>query len=89
MSVLEENLGKIKVIRGSLRITRSKSLVSLHFLKSLEKIEGRSMFDGNAAYRGYAIEIIENENLQKLFEENKNISITGKAFIHYNPRLCR
>jgi len=87
MASLEENLGKIKEIRGALKITRSKSLVSLHFFKSLQRIKGKDKYSGLA--KPYAIEILENENLQKLFEEKKNITITGKAFIHYNPQLCR
>ena len=41
--VLKESMRDIKVISGSLRIERSHSLVSLHFFKSLTRIEGKDL----------------------------------------------
>ena len=38
--------------------------------------------------KGYAIQVYQNENLQKLFLNGSSIKITGKAFFHYNPQLC-
>ena len=71
----------IKVISGMLKVSRSFALVSLYFLKSLERIEG-SLEVGE----DFSITILENENLQKLFPDNSRVKIRGKAFIHYNQR---
>jgi hypothetical protein len=73
----------IKVISGMLKVSRSFALVSLYFLKSLERIEG-SLDIGEE----FSLTILENENLQKLFPDNSRVKIRGKAFIHYNQKLC-
>ncbi|XP_037298680.1 insulin-like receptor [Manduca sexta] len=51
LSVLESALGEIKEIEGSLQVTRSYPLVSLMFLKKLEKIIGVS----TAEHKGTAL----------------------------------
>ena len=96
---LEKNLGKVKVITGSLKISRSFPIVSLDFFKSLKEVQGATTADTVDKVK-YSLEILENENLQKLFPANSNVTITfkngpdatpqkGRAFIHYNQKLCR
>jgi hypothetical protein len=88
---LENYLGKVKVIEGQLKIIRSFSLVSLHFFTSLEEIQGISSYppSENLEESNYTIQVLQNENLQKLFPKDRNIRINGRAFFHYNPQLCR
>ena len=98
---LGKNLDKVSVITGSLKISRSFPIVSLDFFKNLKEIQGAITPDTNLATKThYSLEILENENLQKLFPANSNVRITfrngpdgiakpGKAFIHYNQKLCR
>ena len=78
---LEKNLGKVTVITGSLKISRSFPIVSLDFFKSLTKIEGTTTEDTIVHKTHYSLEILENENLQKLFPTNSRVRIT---FNHYN-----
>jgi hypothetical protein len=73
----------IKVISGMLKVSRSFALVSLYFLKSLERIDG--LLDTG---EDFALTILENENLQKLFPDNARVKIRGRAFVHYNQKLC-
>ena len=70
----------IKVITGYLKVSRSFALVSLHFFKSLELIK-------NSGNEKFSITIMENDNLQKLFQGKPKVE-SGKAFIHYNQKLC-
>ena len=83
-NVLEENLQNIVEITGSLKIERSHSLVSLHFFKSLKKIGGGEFAPVKT------LTIFENDNLQKLFPDNRVLDLGRKpvVFIHYNQKLC-
>ena len=69
MRHLKENLGKVKIITGSLKIKRSFPIMSLDFFESLEMIEGiqPEPARGDEPTNKYSLEISENENLQKLF----------------------
>lgn len=72
-SILEENLQHIETIQGKLKIERSHSLVSLHFFKSLKEIKG----EGHGSMTGgdqKVLTIFENDNLQKLFPDNREVS---------------
>ena len=83
-SVLEESLADIQEISGSLKIERSHSLVSLHFFKSLKKI------GSGQSHSQKTLNIFENDNLQKLFPDDKVIELGEKksVFIHFNQKLC-
>ena len=79
--MLKEGLGKIKIITGSLIISRSAPIVSLDFFKDLEIIQGIHVADGdsssnesseNKVRTHYALELTENENLRMLFPEGGN-----------------
>ena len=75
--LLKEGLGKIKVIRGSLIISRSAPIVSLDFFTDLEVIRNVHIDDGSSDVNdsietrrtNYALELTENENLRVLFPE--------------------
>ncbi|XP_050666756.1 insulin-like receptor [Leptidea sinapis] len=85
MSVLENALGEIREIEGALRVVRSYPLVSLMFLKSLQRIGGRGIDKGQSLY------IFNNPNLEMLWDwsTHKPLQITsGRLFIHFNPKLC-
>ena len=74
-SILEENLQHIETIQGKLKIERSHSLVSLHFFKSLKEIKG----EGHGPMTGgdqKVLTIFENDNLQKLFPDNREVKVT-------------
>ena len=97
---LEKNLDKVTVITGSLKISRSFPIVSLDFFKHLKEIQGAITYDPYNQKTHYSLEILENENLQKLFPLDSKVRITfkngpdaqaepGRAFIHYNQKLCR
>jgi hypothetical protein len=93
----------VKEIRGFLKISRSYPIVALDFFRSLEIIRG--IDDSKASNSGkkfYSLQILENENLARLFPVRKNGSTVqiwqqtagqgrqkGNAFIHYNGKLCR
>ncbi|NP_001291521.1 insulin-like peptide receptor [Solenopsis invicta] len=86
---LEDNLGMIEEIDGSLRIVRSFPLISLNFLKNLRVIRG------NDSESKYSLSVLDNQNLQELWDWNthKNITILAKTgparlFFHFNPKLC-
>ena len=99
---LHRHLGKVRTITGSLKIARSFPIVSLDFFQSLEEIQGTRIVDTRQDKKHFSITIMENENLQKLFPtrpNGKNVKIStrngkeglsnsGRAFIHYNPKLC-
>eukprot|EP00095_Tigriopus_kingsejongensis_P011344 maker-scaffold383_size189472-snap-gene-0.28 protein:Tk11344 transcript:maker-scaffold383_size189472-snap-gene-0.28-mRNA-1 annotation:"insulin receptor-2" len=92
---LEEALSKVRIIEGSLKISRVFSLISLDFFTSLEVIEGKDHG------QEFSLTLLNNENLRKLFPTNasgQGIQIhkhegrrvaPGLGFIHYNPHLCR
>ena len=73
-SILEENLQHIETIQGKLKIERSHSLVSLYFFKSLKEIRG----EGHSPMTGgdqKVLTIFENDNLQKLFPDNREVKL--------------
>lgn len=79
---LETSLADIEIIEGSLKVTRSHSIVSLHFFKNLKVIRGNSLETNR-----YAFYVMDNQNLEKLFDHNVKIE-KGKLFFHFNPKLC-
>lgn len=87
--ILEENLGSIETIHGYLRISKSFSLQTLHFFKSLREIAGESLDRQN-----YALTVLDNANLEELFWINPNLTQPqlkvnrGKVFFQLNPKLC-
>lgn len=85
----------MKVIEGSLKISRVFSLMSLDVFKSLEVIEGQNLEEN------FSLTLLENENLKKMFPQrehgrrvqiyrtfNNGTRVPGRAFINYNPHLC-
>lgn len=78
---LETALSNIEEIEGALKITRSFPLVSLSFFKKLKIIHGKSIVDN------YALSVMDNQNLQYLFDHPVKIA-KGKLFFHFNPKLC-
>ena len=99
---LQRHLNKVRIITGYLKIARSFPIVSLDFFQNLEEIQGVHPSDSRQDKKHYSITIMENENLQKLFSvrpDGKKVKISttngkngesgkGRAFIHYNPKLC-
>lgn len=85
LSLLESALGEIREIHGCLQVTRSYPLVSLMFLKKLRKIIANPSED-----KGEALHIINNENLELLWDWSTYgpIEIIGSCYIHSNPKLC-
>ncbi|XP_065081203.1 insulin-like receptor isoform X2 [Ochlerotatus camptorhynchus] len=79
---LENFLSSITEIHGYLKIVRSYPLLSLRFLKKLRIIHGHEKVSNSTLY------VVENQNLQELFDHN-NITIGGdKMFFYNNPMLC-
>ncbi|KAL4719210.1 hypothetical protein ACJJTC_019400, partial [Scirpophaga incertulas] len=86
MSALESSLGEIREIVGCLKVTRSYTLISLMFLKSLREIIGVPTEN-----KGQALHIFNNPNLEILWDWSTfgSINITGGSlYIHLNPKLC-
>lgn len=82
---VEENLKSIREINGYLKIVRSSPLVSLNFLRNLQVIHGNTL-DGQ-----YSLSVLDNENLQKLWDWSPNSTFVikkGHVFFHLNPLLC-
>ena len=43
----------------------------------------------NFFYFRYALIVLDNQNIQDLWDENHNVTIEkGKLFFHFNPKLC-
>lgn len=80
MKELEQSLSSITEIQGYLKVVRSFPLLSLNFLKNLEIIH-------NKVNEKYALTVMDNQNLQDLWDHNVTI-IGGKLFFHFNPKLC-
>ena len=85
---LENNLGRVTTITGSLKISRSFPIVSLDFFKKLVEIQGVRPAESEAKWdelkdSHYSLEILENENLQKLFPDGSNVTITQRLVITY------
>lgn len=61
---------------------RSYPIISLSFLKNLKRIGGTQLENDR-----YSLYVLENQNLQSLFNQNVTIE-KGKLFFHFNPKLC-
>ncbi|XP_042219976.1 insulin receptor-like isoform X2 [Homarus americanus] len=87
MEQLEENLGELRVVTGYIRVYGSNTLFSLNFLRNLELIGGE-----DRVHDKYALYILENENLQELWDMSQNnhslVIAQGTLFSRYNPLLC-
>lgn len=84
MVELESSLGDIVEIEDYLKISRSPCITSLRFLKNLKGIRGK-----NLASDKYSLIVFDNPNLRSLLEDNQEIRMkNGKAFFHFNPKLC-
>lgn len=82
---LEDSLSMVTRITKYLKVIRSYSLVSLYFLKKLTRIDG----EGLDASKDNALIVMDNQNLQDLFDQNRPFSIgKGTLAFHYNPKLC-
>ncbi|XP_058832990.1 insulin-like receptor isoform X2 [Topomyia yanbarensis] len=79
---LEKFLSSITEIKGYLKVVRSYPLLSLGFLKKLRIIHGT-----HAKISNSSLYIVENQNLQELFDRNVTIG-EGKLFFYNNPMLC-
>lgn len=83
---LERNLGDLEEITGILKVYRSPALTSLSFLRNLRIIHGNRTTD-----QKYTIMIVENVNLERLwdFNEKKNLELKqGNMLVHFNSKLC-
>ncbi|CAH2989241.1 unnamed protein product [Chilo suppressalis] len=86
MAALEAALGEIREIAGCLKVTRSYTLISLMFLKSLKTIIGSPTEN-----KGQALHVFNNPNLEILWDWSTfgELNITGGTlYIHLNPKLC-
>ncbi|OQV25442.1 putative Insulin receptor [Hypsibius exemplaris] len=87
---LDSALQNIEEIRDYLKVVRSHALLSLSFFKRLRLIRGENLPLGQ-----YALNIIDNQNLQDLLEftpERPSLQIgrsDAKIGFHFNPQLCR
>ncbi|XP_058466137.1 insulin-like receptor isoform X2 [Malaya genurostris] len=79
---LEKFLSSITEIKGYLKVVRSYPLLSLGFLKKLRIIHGTQAKISNSS-----LYVVENQNLQELFDRNVTIG-EGKLFFYNNPMLC-
>ena len=79
---METFLSDIEVIEGPLQIIRSYPLLSLGFFKKLRVVEGDV-----TGKEKYGLKVLENQNLQALFNQNVTIE-HGRMFFHFNPKLC-
>ena len=77
MDELLKNLGQVSVITGTLKISRSFPIISLDFFKSLTEVQGITTKDverpKEVEKAQYSLEILENENLQKLFPTDSKV----------------
>ncbi|XP_069173650.1 insulin-like growth factor 1 receptor isoform X2 [Procambarus clarkii] len=84
---LEENLQHLQEVTGYIRVYGSNTLFSLNFLSNLRVIGGQELVHGK-----YALYVLENENLQQLWDwEQRNHTLRiarGTLFSRYNPSLC-
>uniref|UniRef100_A0A6V7MAY0 receptor protein-tyrosine kinase n=1 Tax=Bracon brevicornis TaxID=1563983 RepID=A0A6V7MAY0_9HYME len=84
MSELAASLGQLEEIMGYLKVTHSFPITSLSFLKNLRLIHGTKTDTNNAS-----LIVLDNPNLSQLFPEDQEVKIlSGKLFMHYNPKLC-
>ncbi|XP_062869073.1 insulin-like growth factor 1b receptor [Trichomycterus rosablanca] len=84
-SELENFLGLIKTVTGYVRIRNSFTLGSLSFLKSLNHIMGKELYEDT-----YAFSLLKNQRLQFLWDWSQhNLTIrSGKLSFRENPQLC-
>ncbi|XP_013383193.1 insulin receptor isoform X2 [Lingula anatina] len=83
---LEEGLGMIEEITGSLQVSHSYALYSLDILRSLKRIRGNTLKNDK-----YALYILDNQNLREIWNTTLHPKLTvdkGKMFFHFNRRLC-
>lgn len=80
---LDSELADIVEIEGKLKISRTFSLVSLSFFRSL-KLIGTKL---KSPIPKYTLQVMDNQNLQDLFPNNVTIA-AGRLFFHFNPKLC-
>ncbi|XP_045479042.1 insulin-like peptide receptor isoform X2 [Harmonia axyridis] len=80
------NLVNVSVINGCLKVARSDSLSSLHFLRNLKQING---VDKHTLCNNHTVYIHDNINLKTLIDVD-HIKTDGNISIgfHYNPELC-
>ncbi|KAJ8735724.1 hypothetical protein PYW07_007344 [Mythimna separata] len=92
LALLEESLGEIREITGSLSVIRAYPLVSLMFLKNLKKITALPHSESDMKKnRGQVLHIFNNPNLELLWDwtTHGDIDISGGSlYIHLNPKLC-
>ncbi|CAI5446451.1 unnamed protein product [Caenorhabditis angaria] len=80
---LQGLFSKIHTITGYLQVHRSPSFLNLFMFKNLRVIEGRELTNG------YALSVMENANLKKLFDPSHDLKILrGKIRFHNNRMLC-
>lgn len=85
-SKLKEMFANIHTITGYLSVQRSPPFLSLAMFRNLRVIQGKTLLSKN-----FAISIVENTNLRRLFEGNTNFTIEnpkGIVQIHNNRMLC-
>lgn len=81
---LENSLSSIVEITGYLKIARSYPIISLSFLKNLQRIKGNRL-DQNK----HSLTVLDNQNLQELWPPDHKVVIErGNLFFHFNPKLC-
>ncbi|XP_071545123.1 insulin-like growth factor 1 receptor [Panulirus ornatus] len=79
---LEDNLSGIEEVRGYVKIFRT-NITSLDFLSNLTRIGGRELL-----YSNYSLVILDNPNLQTLWNTTNLTIDKGKVFVQSNPKLC-
>nr|ANC28181.1 tyrosine kinase insulin receptor [Sagmariasus verreauxi] len=79
---LVENLSGIEVVRSYVKIFRS-NITSLNFLSNLTTIGGSQLL-----YSNYSLVILDNPNLQTLWNTTNLTIKKGKVFVQSNPKLC-
>lgn len=81
---LNNVFSSIHTIKGYLKVMRSPPFLTLHMFKNLKRIEGETL-----ANNEYALVLIENTNMRRLFDETSNVTIgRGKLQFHNNRMLC-
>ena len=82
---LQESLGDIRYIRGSLRIQHTSQITSLDFFTSLREIDCVGVKKDAAC-----LAVVNNNDLHSLFNwKNRTLKIgPGNISFHYNPQLC-
>ncbi|KAK8400035.1 hypothetical protein O3P69_003018 [Scylla paramamosain] len=79
---LEENLSTIKEVEHFVKVFRS-NLTSLTFFSSLTRVGGLERL-----HTDYSVVILDNPNLQELWNASGLTIERGKILVHANPKLC-